>query len=131
MPVLVPDDARALWPRRRIESDWGGTPVQAWTQPKGLAACGLPTTNCTTEKGGDCVHYPSSRSWAASAHSGSGSTKWEQTDFLFLVHLSVAKAFVFVCPACLVTAVLDPEFFLGRSDPLLLLTIYKLRIRVP
>jgi len=34
--------------------------VQAWTEPKGLEACGLSTTNCTTEKGGDCLHYPSS-----------------------------------------------------------------------
>ena len=25
-----------------IESDWGGTPVQAWTPPAGLGACGLP-----------------------------------------------------------------------------------------
>lgn len=47
-------------PQGLIESDWGGTPVQAWTEPKGLAACGLSTTNCTTEKGGDCMHYPSS-----------------------------------------------------------------------
>jgi len=36
-----------------------GTPVQAWTKPDGLKACGLSTTNCTTEKGGNCSHYPS------------------------------------------------------------------------
>ena len=35
----------------------------------------------------------------------------------FLVHLSVAKAFVFVCPACLVTAVLDPEKKKGGLIP--------------
>ena len=46
-------------PQGLIESDWGGTPVQAWTQPEGLAACGFSTTNCTTEKGGNCMHYPS------------------------------------------------------------------------
>ena len=42
-----------------IESDWGGTPVQAWTPPKGLAACGLPLHNCSTEPHGNCTNYPS------------------------------------------------------------------------
>jgi sialate O-acetylesterase len=42
-----------------IESDWGGTPVQAWTKPEGLQACGMSTTNCTTEPHGNCSHYPS------------------------------------------------------------------------
>jgi hypothetical protein len=42
-----------------IESDWGGTPVQAWTPPEGLAACGLPLHNCTTEPHGNCTDYPS------------------------------------------------------------------------
>ena len=37
----------------------GGTPVQAWTKPEGLSACGMSTTNCTTEPGGNCSHYPS------------------------------------------------------------------------
>lgn len=42
-----------------IESDWGGTPVQAWTPPAGLEACGLPLHNCTTEPNGNCTDYPS------------------------------------------------------------------------
>ena len=37
-------------PQGLIESDWGGTPVQAWTQPEGLAACGFSTTNRTMRK---------------------------------------------------------------------------------
>jgi sialate O-acetylesterase len=42
-----------------IESDYGGTPVQAWTPPDGLAACKMPPANCTTEPGGSCVNAPS------------------------------------------------------------------------
>ena len=41
-----------------IETDWGGTPVQAWTPQAGLQACGLPLHNCTTEPGGNCMDYP-------------------------------------------------------------------------
>ena len=46
-------------PQGLIESDWGGTPVQAWTEPEGLEKCGMSTTNCTTEPHGNCSNYPS------------------------------------------------------------------------
>ena len=42
-----------------IESDWGGTPVQAWSPPAALTGCGLPTDDCKTEPGGNCTAYPS------------------------------------------------------------------------
>lgn len=32
-----------------IESDWGGTPVQAWTPPDALRRCGMPASDCPTE----------------------------------------------------------------------------------
>ena len=42
-----------------IESDWGDTPVQAWSPPEALEACDMPLDNCTTEPHGNCSHYPS------------------------------------------------------------------------
>lgn len=42
-----------------IESDYGGTPIQAWSPPEALKSCGMSTTDCKTEKGGDCKGYPS------------------------------------------------------------------------
>ena len=42
-----------------IESDYGGTPVQAWSPPAALRACKLPTTTCRVYDGGNCKNYPS------------------------------------------------------------------------
>ena len=42
---------------------WSTTLTMEWSHVHilwlGLAACGLPTNNCTTEPGGNCVDYPS------------------------------------------------------------------------
>eukprot|EP00937_MAST-01D_sp_MAST-1D-sp2_P002285 g2285.t1 len=41
-----------------IESDYGGTPVQAWSPPAALRACGMPTDDCRAYTGGRCKDYP-------------------------------------------------------------------------
>jgi len=42
-----------------IESDYGGTPLQAWSPPSALSACGMSLVDCRTYSGGNCKNYPS------------------------------------------------------------------------